>query len=299
MMNVRHARLSPVFCLLALFLSFAWAYVPSLLVNVLPVAVLGIFSAVINYLCIGLMAAAMILYCRYAVQTDRGRGFAIAAGVILALVFLSQYILSYLYGLSDSALYRTIFAAVNTLFSLSTCAALLVLQYTRAIQKNTAAKAVGIILLAAYALRLCINTAWQGINQFLLQRTREGASDSFSAYLTASGILSGVSYLLSIVSLLLVLFGCVLFMQHLKKQGLNPISVGMTGPGVCPNCGRANGPDAKFCAVCATPLAQPAAVPPAEKIPEGLRCPSCGAPVAREDSFCPLCGERIAESTQH
>jgi class 3 adenylate cyclase len=48
----------------------------------------------------------------------------------------------------------------------------------------------------------------------------------------------------------------------------------------CPSCGSDNGPSARFCATCGTPLAR--------------TCPRCGAEVADAARFCPTCGQSLA-----
>jgi predicted amidophosphoribosyltransferase len=48
---------------------------------------------------------------------------------------------------------------------------------------------------------------------------------------------------------------------------------------LCPSCGAANGPTARFCSSCGASLAE--------------ICPSCGLPVGENDLYCPACGTQL------
>lgn len=57
---------------------------------------------------------------------------------------------------------------------------------------------------------------------------------------------------------------------------------------ICPNCGRANRPQARYCAACGTPLQ---AVPSVQEKPS--YCWSCGYRLRPTSRYCPRCGDKI------
>jgi uncharacterized OB-fold protein len=90
---------------------------------------------------------------------------------------------------------------------------------------------------------------------------------------------------------------------------------------LCPNCGTALAPGARFCPDCGTPAPGPSPALPAEPEPEALGespppppeplepvpspppargptlCPECGASLVPGAAFCPDCGHRLIQST--
>ncbi len=58
---------------------------------------------------------------------------------------------------------------------------------------------------------------------------------------------------------------------------------------ICPQCGRANNADAKFCLGCGAPLGD-AVMPDSGKF-----CPSCGALNTEDSAFCMECGTSLAD----
>ena len=69
---------------------------------------------------------------------------------------------------------------------------------------------------------------------------------------------------------------------------------------ICAACGSSNRDGARFCQMCATPLAPSAPQPqwptPAPAAP--MPCPACGSPIAADDTFCGFCGYAKEEQGQ-
>ncbi len=63
---------------------------------------------------------------------------------------------------------------------------------------------------------------------------------------------------------------------------------------LCPQCQRDNPPQNAFCHACGSPLAAPAAPPPAAAPPVGLRCQRCGTENSKNLQFCRTCGSSLA-----
>ncbi len=63
----------------------------------------------------------------------------------------------------------------------------------------------------------------------------------------------------------------------------------LTASKICPQCGRPNNVEAKFCMGCGAPLAD-AAMPA-----DGKYCPSCGAWNTQDAAFCMECGASLAD----
>lgn len=132
-----------------------------------------------------------------------------------------------------------------------------------------------------------------------------------SAQYTINGIGWLVVRLLSFAVAILQAVSAVLFLRLIRAveqpspagwAGQPQQAAGIAGsdaplrPGVCPNCGRDNGPEANFCAVCAIPLKRPGPQSSPEGSGSGRRCPSCGVPLEPGDHYCPLCGSKAEES---
>lgn len=67
--------------------------------------------------------------------------------------------------------------------------------------------------------------------------------------------------------------------------------------GVCAVCGAPLEPDALFCIVCGTSIAQDVAPAPANAAVGAVSlCPQCGAPVDADAMFCVTCGARVSSS---
>lgn len=65
---------------------------------------------------------------------------------------------------------------------------------------------------------------------------------------------------------------------------------------LCPNCGAANTPTARFCAKCGQSLAAPAAAAPAPAAAPSLsNCPRCSVPLRPGARFCPTCGFSLSQ----
>lgn len=73
-----------------------------------------------------------------------------------------------------------------------------------------------------------------------------------------------------------------------------------TGPVLCRVCGNRNDRARRYCARCASPLAESTADRPVEAgpvvaaDPEPVTCATCGHPVGRDEVFCPSCGRYLA-----
>lgn len=282
-------RLSVIFCLLASILIFLDTVLFSLLGNSLPTTTIGLISTGIFYLSALLIAVSIFLYLTYAQKAARGRGFAIAAGIVLVLSFFTNIVTSYLYSPDNFVIYRILYDSIRSIFSIWTALILLVVQYTMACQKSIASRGLGIAVSAVYILMRAVNIASQALNAFIID-----SKQFSSAYITASNGLMVLSQLLFSLSLILTAVACIwsLWKGGALQAAFAPMP-GLAGqPGVCPHCGRPNGPDANFCAVCAIPL-KPLAPPAPQSVPETvLRCTSCGAPVPPDDLYCALCGEK-------
>jgi len=64
----------------------------------------------------------------------------------------------------------------------------------------------------------------------------------------------------------------------------------------CPNCGRENEDEYKYCLGCGTVLPQSEASVVEDEGPETVECPSCGAQVPNNFKFCNECGAPLQEA---
>ena len=108
--------------------------------------------------------------------------------------------------------------------------------------------------------------------------------------------------------LALAIAGVYVFVSRGRSRGTDARQISQVMPsGVCPNCGGAVPPSARFCRDCGRPLFQapatfnvPAAPREAGPAVGGAQadfarkfCMSCGRPVSTQDSFCMECGGRL------
>jgi len=64
-------------------------------------------------------------------------------------------------------------------------------------------------------------------------------------------------------------------------------ALGVSGPTICPHCGHALRPRARFCGQCGQSIATLLAKP------HPTDCPACGRPLRPEAKFCSACGKRL------
>ena len=80
-----------------------------------------------------------------------------------------------------------------------------------------------------------------------------------------------------------------------KYLGTEPVDVSRSAAAdkkVCPECGKENDPDAKFCARCGAKFEEPEEVP----FTAGPTvCPVCGKALNGDETFCPACGKKLAD----
>lgn len=289
MIKTQTARLSALFCVLAVILTYLRSFVFSLLASFISPATAILIARVILFAAVILAAVACILYLRSAEQAEGGKGLAIAALITLALMLLFGLVT----GRINNSLYQggsLIFGIANSIFievfRIQSALVLLILQYSRSRKQFAALQGLGIAALAACALNLLFRIVFSAMQSAMMPFS--------TVYYIVSGLESFTSFVFTLLSVLV----CALFLSKAKapQPAFSPMP-GLAGqPGVCPNCGRANGPDANFCAVCAIPL-QASASSPSQSVRENApRCPSCGVSVAPDDHCCPLCGGKIGSA---
>lgn len=172
---------------------------------------------------------------------------------------------------------------LGCIFSVETVIALLAFAFGWVSGTRTG-KSFGIAVLILYVIMQICYTVRSYLFYLMLEQEINVSNMGFS-------LVSSFENLVQAAFLLCAIFICIICLTK-GQPAKAPLNMGSPSAGVCPNCGRANGPDANFCAVCATPLS-PRAVPASMSAEPGFRCPSCGAPVLPDDRYCPLCGEKV------
>lgn len=283
MIKKQTARLSALFCMLAVILTYLQSFVFSLLASFINSATVVLIARGMLFVAAVLAAAACILFLLSAKQAEGGKVLAIAALITIAFMFVFGFAAGRVFTLFEGDQPVTfVMNAVSIIFSVPSALGLLILQYSRSRKQFAALQGLGIAALAACALNLLFRIVFSAMQSAMMPFS--------TVYYIVSGLESFTSFVFTLLSVLV----CALFLSKAKAQqpAFSPMP-GLAGqPGVCPRCGRVNGPNANFCAVCAIPLQASASPAPQAVRESALRCPSCGAPVTQDDSFCALCGEK-------
>lgn len=306
MKKLQLSRLSVCYFCCAVTLSFLQQFVFSFLSSFISSRSAVLAQMAVLLLAAILGAAAIGSFFRFARQDGLRKGLAVAAFFLLFLAIINEIAFKGLFQPNGSVAYKTAFYAMITLFSIQTPLTLMAIQYAEVISKKKLAVAIALL----YVLSLLCSIVMQGYSFWLIECISLSQWVPSAQY-TINGIGWLVVRLLSFAVAILQAVSAVLFLRLIRAVE-QPSSAGWAGqpqqaagiagsdaplrPGVCPNCGRDNGPEANFCAVCAIPLKRPGPQSSPEGSGSGRRCPSCGVPLEPGDHYCPLCGSKAEES---
>ncbi|HIT52619.1 MAG TPA: zinc ribbon domain-containing protein [Candidatus Fimivicinus intestinavium] len=303
MKKLQLSRLSVFFFYCAVIVSLLQRMVYTFLIN--EGSVDAVLSAQTAFIVIVLLlgVAAAVFYLLFARKDGQRKGLAVAALCILVLSLPITFVFNAFFSEESSFAYQMASLVLSSFFCTQTALILIAMQYAVTALK----KKLAIATLLIYALWSIVSMIQQGYFLWRAGLPQSAWMPSSYTLLSSLGMLSALPF---VVFLILSMVSAVLFLRLIRAveqpspagwAGQPQQAAGIAGsdaplrPGVCPNCGRDNGPEANFCAVCAIPLKRPGPQSSPEGSGSGRRCPSCGVPLEPGDHYCPLCGSKIEE----
>lgn len=303
MKKLQLSRLSVFFFYCAVIVSLLQGMVYTFLINEGSVDAVLSAQTAFTVIVLLLEVAAAFFYLLFARKDGQRKGLAVAALCILVLSLPISFVFNAFFSEGSSFAYQMASLVLSSFFRTQTALILIAMQYAVTALK----KKLAIATLLIYALWSIVSMIQQG---YFLWRAGLPQSAWMPGSYTLLSSLVILSELPFVVFLILSIVSAVLFLRLIRAVE-QPSPAGWAGqpqqaadiagsdaplrPGVCPNCGRDNGPEANFCAVCAIPLKRPEPQSGLEGSGSGRRCPSCGVPLEAGEHYCPLCGSKAEE----